>query len=95
MFCFLIKTVQWGFAQCISYFNKGCDRIPNTEARGVYIHIDPFLSQKTVIEYLLFLDSWFLMLEVTVVKETDLGYNLIELILWERKMTGRGLQKQW
>ena len=35
------------------------------------------------------------MLEVTVVKETDLGYNLIELILWERKMTGRGLQKQW
>jgi len=35
------------------------------------------------------------MLEITVVKETDLGHNLIELILQERKMMGKGFQKQW
>lgn len=95
MFRFFIKPVKWWYAQCISYFHKRCDRIPNTEARGVYIYIDPFFSQKTVTEYLLFLDLWVLMLEITVVKETDLGHNLIELILQERKMMGKGFQKQW
>lgn len=59
------------------------------------MHIDRFFSQKTVTQYLLFLDLWVLMLEVTVVKEADLGHNLIELILWERKVTGKGLQKHW
>lgn len=60
--------------------------ITNAKARGVYTHIQPFFFQQTVTEYLLFLDLWVPMLEVTVVKETDLVHNLVEFILWERKM---------